>query len=140
MRTSYDTHGDTGSIWLIDSGVSVDSGSVLDDLVFDYDAHDRIIGIEILNASIHLPGEALEGVPETEGDTMEPMILDVRHDSGADLLEVRFADTSTPAVVTEVLPGVMLVYDTMGHIARIEFKPASKLVSPIALKVLARAS
>ena len=137
MRASYDTQADAGSIWLVDSGVSVDSGSVLDDLVFDYDADDRIIGIEILNASVHLPGEALGGVPEIEGDTMEPMILNVRHTADSDALEVRFADVAR-AEGKEVSPGVMLAYDAAGHIVAIEFRPASKLVSPVALTALAR--
>lgn len=137
MRTSYDTQADAGSIWLVDSGVSVDSGSVLDDIVFDYDADDRIIGIEILNASVHLPGEALEGVPESEGDTMEPMILSARHATDSDALEVCFADVARTEG-KEVSPGVVLAYDAAGHIVAIEFKPASKLISPRALKELAR--
>jgi len=97
MKAIYDTQADAGSIWLVDSGVSVDSGSRLDDIVFDYDADDRIIGIEILNASVHLPGEALEGVPESGGDTMEPMVLSVRHAIDSDFLDVRFADVARTA-------------------------------------------
>jgi uncharacterized protein YuzE len=136
MRASYDSEADAGSIWFVDSGASVDSGSVLDNLVFDYDSDDRIIGIEILNASLHLAGEALGGFAETEGDRMESMMLSVRHAADIDSLEVRFT-RAAPTKDEEVTPGVTLAHDAAGRIVAIELKPASKLVSPRALEALA---
>jgi uncharacterized protein YuzE len=132
MKASYDSEADAGSIWLTESGFSVDSGSVLDDIVFDYDADDRVIGIEILNASLHLPGKALG----SNGDMSGPMILTVHYAVDTDSLEVRFA-SDAPAKDEKVSEGIALAYDAAGHIVAIEFMPASKLVSPAALKALA---
>jgi uncharacterized protein YuzE len=127
MRTSYDRQTDAGAIWLVDTGAS-DSGSVpgQDDLVFDYDAEDRIVGVEFLNASAHLPGLALR---------TELIGLQVQHVPDSDYVELRFARTP-PARAKEVQPGVILVFDATDHLIAIEFKPASKIIAPAALKAL----
>ncbi|WP_375283735.1 DUF2283 domain-containing protein [Marinicauda pacifica] len=50
----YDSDADAAYLKLIDAKV-VESGEVAHDVVVDYDADDRIVGIEILHASRRLP-------------------------------------------------------------------------------------
>jgi uncharacterized protein YuzE len=125
-----DTQTDAGAIRLVDTGAS-DSASVPgSDLVFDYDAEDRIVGIELLNLSAHLRGQTR--------DAREPMALKVHQVPDSDYLEIRFAEAgaSTDTHGQEVFLGIMLIFDPTEHLVAIELKPASKLISPAALQAL----
>lgn len=122
MRTSYDRQTDAGAIWLVDTGAS-DSGSVNPDLVFDYDDEDRIVGIEFLHASAHLPGPTLPG----EGK----LALTVFHSPRADYLELGFVGGMAIGEKREVLPGVTLLFDQTEteQLVGITFSPASKILA-----------
>lgn len=56
MKFEYDPTVDALSIQLADRP-SVESDEVRDDVIFDYDAHGKLIAIELLNASKLFPKE-----------------------------------------------------------------------------------
>ena len=66
MKATYDSEADAFYLYLTDSESvkSVDSETVADGVVFDYDEEDRIIGVEVWSASKRLPLSALKAAEQ----------------------------------------------------------------------------
>ncbi len=67
-NVTYDPKADAAYFKLRDSKI-VDSETSADGIVYDYDANDRVVGIEILSVKKHSPEELINGtLPLSEGD------------------------------------------------------------------------
>ncbi len=62
MKLEYDPEVDAAYLTLVDSPVA-DSEEVKPGIVLDYDANQRVVGIEILNVRRHLPDADLKRLP-----------------------------------------------------------------------------
>ena len=71
MRITYDLEVDAAYIYLTDKITEPETIQIDDDINLDFDAHRRLVGIEILAASERLPLEHL--MPLVEGSPRRPL-------------------------------------------------------------------
>ncbi len=67
MRITYDAHADAAYIYLAHVATGLETRCVDDDIYADFDADDRLVGIEVLDASRRLDLEVLRPIIEELG-------------------------------------------------------------------------
>ena len=67
MRITYDPHADAAYIYLADVATGLETRCVDDDIYADFDADNRLVGIEVLDASRRLDLEVLRPIIEELG-------------------------------------------------------------------------
>lgn len=73
MRITYDPHADAAYIYLADVATGLETRCVDDDVYADFDADERLVGIEVLDASRRLDLIGLRPIMEKLG---RPKVID----------------------------------------------------------------